>query len=146
MISKSEERVLAIAITNAKLASEIVARVIEATPADPAAAQAILDVISNSKEEERKIEEYLIVALTSRRFGKEISDKLKLIVECLQLQAEDLTANNAALNEKQALLLPLSSEARERLVIAMANRAIAKSVADKIDAAMAAAAAIPDAV
>ncbi len=146
MISQSEERVLAIAITNAKLASEIVVRVIDSTPADAAAAQEILDIISSSEKEEKQIEEYLIVALTSRRHGKEISDKLKLIVQCLELQAADLIANNIELNEKQELLTPLSEETKERLVIAMANRSIAKSVADKIDNAIAAAAAIPDAV
>ena len=146
MISQKEEFILGIALSNKKVTSELVARVIDATPADDAAAQAILDVISNSPKEERQIEEYLIIALTSRRLGKEISDKLKAIVECLSLQAADSTANNAALNAKQALLIPLGKEARERLVIAMANRAVAKSVADKIDAAIAAAVAIPDAV
>ena len=146
MISQNEERVLAIAITNARLASEIVVRVIDSTPADAAAAQEILDIISSSEKEEKQIEEYLIIALTSRRHGKEISDKLSLIVQCLELQAADSTANNAELNAKQELLAPLSEETKERLVIAMANRSIAKSVSDKIDAAIAAAAAIPDAV
>jgi hypothetical protein len=146
MISENEEFVLTVALASKKVASEIVARVIDATPADAAAAQAILDVISSSEKEEKQIEEYMIIALTSRRHGKEIADKLKLIVECLELQAADSTANNAALNAKQAQLLPLSQEAKERLVIAMANRAIAKSVADKMDVAIAAAAAIPDAV
>jgi hypothetical protein len=146
MISENEEFILTVALASKKVASEIVARVIDATPADAAAAQAILDVISNSEKEEKQIEEYMIIALTSRRHGKEIADKLKLIVECLELQAADSTANNAALNAKQASLVSLSQEARERMVIAMANRAIAKSVADKMDAAIAAAAAIPDAV
>lgn len=146
MISQKEEFYLTTALTNRRLASEIVARVIDATPADAAAAQAILDVISNSEKEEKQIEQYLIIALTSRRHGKEIADQLKLIVECLGYQAADDTANNAALNAAQAKMVSLSKETKERLVIAMANRAIAKSVADKIDAAIAAAAAIPDAV
>jgi hypothetical protein len=146
MISQNEERVLAVAITNARLASEIVVRVIDSTPADAAAAQEILDIISSSEKEEKQIEEYLIVTLTSRQHGKEISDKLKLIVQCLELQAADLTANNAELNAKQELLVPLSEETKERLVIAMANRSIAESVAEKINTAIAAAAAIPDAV
>ncbi len=146
MISEKEEVILGIALANKRVASELVARVIDATPADAAAAQAILDVVSSSSKEEKQIEEYLIVALTSRRLGKEVSDKLKLIVECLSLQAADLIANNAALNAKQALLSSLSKEARERLVVAMANRAVAKSVADKIDVAIVAAVAIPDAV
>ena len=146
MISKNEERLLAITFANAVIASEVVARVIDITPPTPAAAQAILDVISNSSKEEKQIEEYTIIALTSRRHGKEISDKLKLIVECLELQVADSTANNAILNAKKALLLPLSQETKERLVIAMANRRVAKSMADKIDAAIAATVAIPEAV
>ena len=146
MISKNEERLLAITFANAVIASEVVARVIDITPPTPAAAQAILDVISNSPKEEEQIEEYTIIALTSRRHGKEISDKLKLIVECLEIQAADSTANNATLNAKKALLLPLSQETKERLVIAMANRRVAKSMADKIDAAIAATVAIPEAV
>jgi hypothetical protein len=146
MIDKNEERVLGIAIANAKIASEIVARVIDVTPADEAAAQAILDVISNSKKEEDEIEEYLIIALTSRRHGKEISDKLKLIVECLELQAANSVDNNDALNAKQELLIPLSEETKERLVVAIANRVIASSIAEKIDTAIAAAAGISDAV
>jgi predicted HAD superfamily phosphohydrolase len=146
MISKNEERLLAITFANAVIASEIVARVIDITPSTPAAAQAILDVISNSPKEERQIEEYTIIALTSRRHGKEVSDKLKLIVECLEIQAADSTTNNTALNAKKTLLLPLSQETKERLVIAMANRRVAKSVADKIDAAIAATVAIPEAV
>lgn len=146
MISKNEERLLAITFANAVIASEVVARVIDITPPTPAAAQAILDIISNSPKEEKQIEEYTIIALTSRRHGKEISDKLKLIVECLEIQAADSTANNEALSAKKALLLPLSQEAKERLVIAMANRKVAKSVSDKIDTAIAAALAIPEAV
>ena len=146
MISQSEERVLAIAITNARLASEIVVRVIDSTPANAIIAQEILDIISNSEKEEKQIEEYLIVALTSRRHGKEISDKLRLIVQCLEFQAANSTTNNAELNAKQELLTPISEETKERLVIAMANRAIAESVAEKINTAIAAAAAIPDAV
>ena len=145
MISKNEEFILTVALASKKVASEVVARVIDVTPADAAAAQAILDVISTSEEEEKQIEEYMTIALTSRPHGKEISDKLKLIVECLQLQAADSTDNNDSLNAKQELLVPLTEETKERLVIAMANRAVAKSVAEKIDAAIAAAAAIPDA-
>lgn len=146
MIDANEERVLGIAIANEKLASEIVARVIDSTPADAAAAQAILDVIADSEKERKQIEEYLIIALTSRKHGKEMADKLALIVECLEYQAADDVANNAALNAAQEGLTELTQETRERLVIAMANRSIAKSVADKIDLAVASAAAIPDAV
>lgn len=146
MINKNEEFVLTVALANRKVASEVVARAIDITPADASAAQAILNIIEDSAKIRKQIEEYMVIALTSRRHGKEVADKLNLIVDCLQFQAADLVGNNTDLNAKQALLLPLSKETRERLVIAMANRAIAKSVADKIDVAIAAAAAIPDAV
>lgn len=146
MISKSEEVILTVAIANERIASEIVARVIDAVPADAAAAQAILDVIKPSKKESKEIEEYLIVALCSRKYGKEIADQLDSTVKCLEFQAADDTANNAALNAEQAKLAPLSAEAKEYLVVAMANRAAAKSVASKIDVSSAQALNIADAV
>lgn len=146
MIDKNEEYVLGIALANERIASEIVARVIDAAPANAAAAQAILDVISDSKKEQKEIEEYLIVALAKREEGKEIAEQFKLVVECLEWQAADLAANNAALNAAQAKIKPLSKSARERLVVAMANRSLAKSVADKIDASGVAAQAIPDSI
>ena len=146
MISENEEKVLTIALSNERIASEIVARVIDATPANAAAAQAILDVITPSEKESKEIEEYLIVALTNRNVGKEIAGQLELIVECLEYQAADSTANNAALNAAQALLVNLSDQAREYLVVALANKLIAESIADQIDLASQSAAAIADAV
>lgn len=146
MITKNEEYVLGIALANERVASEIVARVIDTTPANAAAAQAVLDVISDSAKEQKEIEEYLVVALAKREEAKEIAEQLNLIVECLEYQAADLVANNAALNAAQAKIKPLSAAARERLVVAMANRTLAKSVADKIDASGVAAQAIADAV
>lgn len=146
MITKNEEYVLGVALANEGVASEIVARVIDSTPADAAAAQAILDVIDSNEKEEKKIEEYLIVALASRKHGKEIKEQLDLVVECLGYQAADDVANNAALNAAQAKIKALSKEAKEYMVVAMANRSIAESVAAKIDAAGEAAKAIVDAV
>jgi threonine dehydrogenase-like Zn-dependent dehydrogenase len=145
MITKNEEYVLSVALANENIASEIAARVIDATPADAAAAQAILDVIDSNEKEEKQIEEYLIVALANRKHGKEIKKQLDLVVECLGYQAADSAANNAALNAAQAEIKALSKEAKEYLVVAMANRSIAESVAAKIDAAGVAAAAIADA-
>lgn len=146
MIDKNEEYVLGVALANESVAAEVVARVIDATPADAAAAQAILDVISPSKKESKQIEEYLIVALTNRKHGKEIAEQLELVIECLQWQAIDLAANNAALNAAQAKIKALSKEAKEYLVVACANRAIASSIAAKIDASGEAAKAIPDSI
>lgn len=146
MIDKNEEYVLGVALANERIASEVVVRVIDATPADAAAAQAILDVISDSKKERKEIEEYLIVALAKREKGKEIAEQLNLAVECLEYQAANNAANNAALNAAQAKIKPLSAGARERLIVAMASRPLAKSVADKIDASGVAIQAIADAV
>jgi len=146
MITENEEYVLGIALANENVASEIVARVIDATPADSAAAQAILDVIDSSDKEEDQIQEYLTVALANRRVAAEIKEQLDLVRECLGYQAADDVANNAALNAAQAQVAALSDEAREYLVVALANRAIAESIADKIDASGEAAKAIADAV
>jgi len=146
MLTKDEEYVLAVALSNERIASEVTSRIIDATPANAAAAQAILDVIESSEKEEKEIREYLIISTTSRSTGNELADQLELIVECLEYQAADNTANNAALNAAQASLADLSDEAREYLVVALANRSIASSIADKIDTATQSAAAIPDAI
>jgi len=71
---------------------------------------------------------------------------LKLAVECLEYQAADDIANNAALNAAQDKFAPLSKEVKEYLVVALANKSIAESIADQIDASGVAAAAIADAV
>lgn len=136
MISKEEEVVLAVAICNERIASEIVARVIDATPASAVAAQAILDVIKPSKKETKEIEEYLIVASAKRSVGKEIAEQLDLIVQCLEAQAVGLAAN-AKLAAAQAKLKPLSKEAKEVMVVTICNRAVSKSITDKIDIATA---------
>ena len=145
MISKQDEAILTVAITNERIASEIVARVIDAS-ASPAAAQALLDVISDSKKERKEIREYLIVALASRKHGEEIAEQLELVVECLEYQAAASIGDNAALNAAQAKIKALSKEAREYLIVSMANRSAAKRVADAIDASGQVAAAIADAI
>lgn len=133
MISKQDEVVLTVALTNEKIASEIVARVIDAS-ADPAAAQALLAVISDSAKERKQIREYLTVALTSRKYADEIADQLELVVECLTYQAADDVANNTALAAAQAKIKALSKEAKEYLVVALANRAVAARIAAAVDA------------
>jgi len=144
MISKNDEYVLASALTNERLASEVVARAIDAS-ADPAAATALLAVIDDSAKERKELREYWVVALTSRKYGEEIAEQQELVVECLGYQAADSTANNAALNAAQAKIKALSTEAREYLTVAMANRAAAARVANEIDGAGTVAAGIADA-
>jgi len=145
MISKTDEYILSTALASERIASEINARLIDAS-ANPAAAAALLAVIDDSAKEKKEIREYLIVALTSRKFGEEIAEQLELVVECLEFQAADSAANNAALNAAQAKIKALSAEAKEYLVVAMANRAAAGRLADAIDAAGQVAAGIADAV
>lgn len=134
MISVKDEYILSTALSNERIASEINARLIEAS-ADPAAAQALLDVIEDSAEERREIREYLIVGLTNRRYAAEIAEQLELIVECLGYQAADDVANNADLNAAQAKIAALSAKAKEYLIVAMANRAAAERLAAEIEAA-----------
>lgn len=145
MISKQDEVVLTVALANERIASEIVARAIDAS-ADPAAATALLAVISDSAKERKEIREYLIVACSSRSAGNEIASQLELVVECLEYQAADSAANNAALNAAQAKIAALSAATKEILVVACANRAVAGRIADAIDAAGQVADGIADAV
>ena len=144
MISKQDEAVLTVAITNERIASEIAARIIDES-ADAAAAQAILSVIKDSKKERKEIREYLIVATSSRAAGNEIAEQLELVVECLEYQAADDAANNAALNAAQAKIKALSKATREIFVVALSNRAVAARIADAIDASGEVAANIADA-
>ena len=145
MISEKDEYVLGVALANERIASEINVRLVEAS-ADPAAAQALLDVISDSKKEKKEIKEYLIVALASRKYGSEISEQLELVVECLEYQAADDVANNAALNAAQDKIKALSNGAKEYLVVSMANKGMAERFASEIDAAGQVAAGIADAI
>ena len=145
MISRDDEYILSTAISNERIASEIVSRMIEAS-ANPAAAIAALAIIDDSAKEKKENREYLIVATASRSVGDEIADQQELVVECLEYQAADIVGNNAALNAAQAKISPLSAKAREYLIVAMANRAAANRVADAIDAAGVVAAGIIDAV
>lgn len=95
-------------------------------------AEEMLKIISSSEKEEKQIEEYLIVAMASRKAGKEIYAQLAAIVEALEAHAaEDSVAFAAA----QAKIASLSQETKEIMVVAMANRAVAKRIADAIDAA-----------
>jgi len=144
MISKTDEYILSTALASERIASEINARLIDAS-ADAAAAAALLAVIDDSAKERKEIREYLIVALTNRRLGEEIAEQLELVVECLGYQAADSAANNAALNAAQAKIKALSAEAKEYLVVSLANRAAAGRLADAIDAAGQVAAGIADA-
>jgi hypothetical protein len=93
-------------------------------------AEEMLKIISSSEKEEKQIEEYLIVAMASRKAGKEIYAQLAAIVEALEAHAAEESVAAA-----QAKIASLSQETREIMVVAMANRAVAKRVADAIDAA-----------
>tara|TARA_R100000951_G_scaffold112718_1_gene113485 strand:- start:13347 stop:13784 length:438 start_codon:yes stop_codon:yes gene_type:complete len=145
MISKNEEYVLSVALANERIASEVVARVIDATPANIGEAQALLDIISPSAKESKEIEEYLIIATAKRNVGKGIAEQLDLIVECLEAQVLGIPGN-VALNAAQAKLRSLNDEEKKHLVIACANKTIGESIHSQISVATAQAANIADAV
>ena len=150
MISKSDEVILTITLTNERIASEIVSRVSGAgTGAGLLAVTDAADklaVISDSAKEQKEIREYLIVALASRSAGNEIADQLELGVEILEYQAANLLANNTALGEAQAKIAQLSDSTKEILVVAMSNRAAAGRISDEIDASGVSLSAVVDAV
>jgi hypothetical protein len=104
--------------------------------------QEVLAVISDSEQERKQIEEYLIVACASRKAGKEIAEQLNLIVDCLKFQDAADPANNAALAAAQAKISAFSKETREIFIVACANRSVAKNILDAIESAGQIAAAI----
>jgi len=104
--------------------------------------QEVLAIISDSEQERKQIEEYLIVACASRKAGKEIAEQLNLIVDCLKLQDAADPANNAALAAAQAKISAFSKETREIFIVACANRSVAKNILDAIESAGQIAAAI----
>lgn len=150
MISKKDEAILTVALTNERIASEIATRTTGAGQGAGLAAVADaadkLAIIDDSEKEKKEIREYLTVALASRTAANEIADQLELFVEILEYQAANVLGNNTALNAAQDKLAPLSSATREILVVAMANRAAATRVADEIDASGTSLAAVVDAV
>jgi len=150
MINKKDEEILTVALSNERIAGEIVSRVVGAglgagllAVADAAAK---LVVIDDSAKEKKEIREYLIVALASRSAGNEIADQLELGVEILGYQAANLLANNVALNAAQGKIQALSESTKEILVIAMANKPSAANIAAEIDASGISLAAVVDAV
>ena len=145
MISKQDEVVLTVALSNERIASEVSARIIDAS-ANAASATAILAVISDSAKERKEIREYLTVALCNRAIADEVATQLELVVECLGYQAAEAAGDNAALNAAQAKIKALSSQAKEYITVAIANRAVASRIVSAIDASGQVAAGIADAV
>jgi len=145
MISKQDEVVLTVALSNERIASEVSARIIDAS-ANAASATAILAVISDSAKERKEIREYLTVALCNRAVADEVATQLELVVECLGYQAAEAAGDNAALNAAQAKIKALSSQAKEYITVAIANRAVASRIVSAIDASGQVAAGIADAV
>lgn len=76
------------AVTDEKIADEIAARLISETPATPAEAQDILDLLDQKKS--KSIEERLVVALAGDRqgaAGKELAKKLNAMIDVLKAKA-----------------------------------------------------------
>jgi hypothetical protein len=88
MLSKSAKEILIVCMANRKLGSEVAARLIDATPANAAAAQAVLSGLA--KSENKRVEEYLIVALANRKAGQELSKKINGMVAVLEAKADGL--------------------------------------------------------
>lgn len=100
MLSKKTEYVLEVALSNAKIADEISARLLSAEPANAGAAASALAILDKSLN--KKIEEFLIVALAHRPSGKEIADKLNNLIPILEALADgDEVAAEAAQFEGQ---------------------------------------------
>lgn len=98
MLSKNTEYRLDHAVTDDKIGDEISARLISATPADAAEAQAVLDLLDERRN--KAIEERLIVALAGDRqgaAGRELAKKINGMVAVLKAQADgDEVAATAA--------------------------------------------------
>lgn len=135
MMTKNEEFILGVALTDEKIASEIVVRVIPHTPEDPQEAQEFLNIIQTSPEEEQYLEERLIMNITNKDHAKEFVCKLNLIVRCLELQAINCKENNEQLKKIQNQIYPLSKKTTESLISLLTNKQIGYSIVDKINAA-----------
>lgn len=78
------------AVTDDKVGDEIAARLIDTTPANAAAAQAILDILDLSDKMEAQIAERLFVGLAgdaNGRAGRELAQKINGMVSVLQAKA-----------------------------------------------------------
>lgn len=98
MLSKDTEFRLDHAVTDDKLGDEISARLISVTPADASAAQAVLDLLDETKN--KAIEERLVIACAGDRqgaAGKELAKKINGMIAVLKAQAngDDVAAEAA---------------------------------------------------
>lgn len=79
------------AVTDDKVGDEIAARLISTTPANPAAAQAVLDILDTSDKMNAQIAERLFTALAgdaNGRAGREIAKKINGMVAVLRAKAD----------------------------------------------------------
>lgn len=91
MLSQDTSYRLDHAVTDDKVGDEIAARLISATPADSAAAQAVLDILDISAKMQKSIDERLFTALAgdaNGRAGKELAKKINGMVAVLQAKAD----------------------------------------------------------
>lgn len=92
MLSQDTANRLDHAVTDDKVGDEIAARLISATPADAAAAQAILDLLDKSEKMNKSIEERLYTGLAGDNngaAGKELAKKINGMVAIIQAQADE---------------------------------------------------------
>jgi len=91
MLSQDAAYRLDHAVTDDKVGDEIAARLISSTPANPAAAQAILDILDSSDKMNASIAERLYNGLAGDaegRAGRELSKKINGMVAVLQAKAD----------------------------------------------------------
>lgn len=93
MLSKDTEFRLDHAVTDDKVGDEISARLISTTPASPAAAQAVLDILDTSPKMVASIAERLFVGLAgddNGAAGRELAKKINGMVDVLKAKADGL--------------------------------------------------------
>jgi hypothetical protein len=136
MLSKDANYRLDHAVTDDKVGDEIAARLISATPADDAAAQAILNILDTSDKMNKSIAERLYTGLAGDHdgaAGKEISQKLIAMVAVLKAAA---AADDAAVVAAQAAMgsESMSASTYDCLKHAMGDEVTATEIRTAYDA------------
>lgn len=143
MLTKDTELRLDHAVTDDKIGDEIAARVeVSSSPATTAAADAVLALLDASKDAD--LTERLFVGLAGDgRQGKEISDKLKLMIPVLEARSAnvpaDIIAAKAAMGSES-----MSEDTRFHLEHALGSKAAADEFKASYDAMVAAIQAIDE--
>ena len=142
MLSKDTSHRLEHAVTDIKVGDEIAARLISVTPADPAAATAVLKILDAGDKMKTSISERLFTGLAgdaNGKAGKEMAKKINGMVAVLQAKAASasLTASKTAMGTDL-----MSSSTFECLIHALASKSAATELRAAYNAMIAAVQAI----